>query len=251
MANFSLKTKNSKQLLNFFATANILTDEATIQLTPENLNIRMMDPSRVAMIDAFLGKNVFEEYVCEQPQKIAVNMNEFLKILKRAGKEDQTKIALTPKNRLEVTFIGQNNRQFTLPLLEPDENSIPIPKINFNTTAKLVASGLNMLVEDAQLVTDHVQFQSEPDTLKMQGNGDLMTLNSTLQKGNTLLELEVKEPSKATYSLSYISEIMKAATTLSDLAKLEFASDMPLKLDFLLQDACLTFFLAPRIETEG
>jgi proliferating cell nuclear antigen len=74
----------------------------------------------------------------------------------------------------------------------------------------------------------------------------------TLPKGSdTLLDLEAKEPSKATFSLSYLSEIVKAASATSDIATLEFSSDMPMKLDFQqAKEGKLTFYLAPRIETE-
>jgi len=74
----------------------------------------------------------------------------------------------------------------------------------------------------------------------------------TLQKGSdTLLELDAKEPQKATFSLSYLTEIIKAASATSDIATLEFSSDMPIKLDFQqTKEGKLTFYLAPRIESE-
>jgi proliferating cell nuclear antigen len=74
----------------------------------------------------------------------------------------------------------------------------------------------------------------------------------TLLKGSdTILDLEVKEPSKATFSLSYLSEIIKAASATSDIATLEFSSNMPIRLDFQqAKEGRLTFYLAPRIETE-
>ena len=74
----------------------------------------------------------------------------------------------------------------------------------------------------------------------------------SLQKGSdTLLDLVAKEPSKATFSLSYLSEIIKTAAATSDIATLEFSTDMPVKLDFQqTKEGKLTFYLAPRIETE-
>jgi proliferating cell nuclear antigen len=74
----------------------------------------------------------------------------------------------------------------------------------------------------------------------------------TIQKGSdTLLDLEAKETSKATFSLSYLSEIIKAASATSDIATLEFSTDMPIRIDFQqTKEGKLTFFLAPRIETE-
>jgi proliferating cell nuclear antigen len=74
----------------------------------------------------------------------------------------------------------------------------------------------------------------------------------TLPKGSdALLDLEVKENSKATFSLSYLSEIIKAASATSDIATLEFSSDMPVRIDFQqVKEGKLTFYLAPRIENE-
>jgi DNA polymerase III sliding clamp (beta) subunit (PCNA family) len=51
--------------------------------------------------------------------------------------------------------------------------------------------------------------------------------------------------------LSYLTEIIKAASATSDIATLEFSSDMPVRLDFQqAKGGKLTFYLAPRIETE-
>jgi len=74
----------------------------------------------------------------------------------------------------------------------------------------------------------------------------------TLQKGSeTLLDLETKEASKATFSLSYLSEIIKAASATSEIATLEFSTDMPIRIDFQqAKQGKLIFFLAPRIETD-
>jgi DNA polymerase III sliding clamp (beta) subunit (PCNA family) len=44
---------------------------------------------------------------------------------------------------------------------------------------------------------------------------------------------------------------VKAAVATSDIALLEFSTDMPIKLDFKQAiDGKLTFYLAPRIEVE-
>jgi DNA polymerase III sliding clamp (beta) subunit (PCNA family) len=65
------------------------------------------------------------------------------------------------------------------------------------------------------------------------------------------VDLETKEASKATFSLSYLSEIIKAASATSDIATLEFSTDMPIRIDFQqTKEGKLIFFLAPRIETD-
>ena len=66
-----------------------------------------------------------------------------------------------------------------------------------------------------------------------------------------MLEVGVKERSKTTLSLSYLSDIVKAAAPTSDIATLEFSTDMPLRLDFEQhRDGKLVYYLAPRVEVE-
>ena len=250
---FKLKVSDAKQLRDMATAISILVDEATFKIDLEGLKLRAMDPSRVAMIDFEWPKSIFQEYVCTEPTKICLNISELLKLLKRAGKDEAVELALDDKTgRLLVAVSGKYSRNFTMPTLEASEEEVPTPKISFNVKAKTTTQGLSQAIEDAQLVSDHVRIEAEPEKLTLSASGDLMGATITLTKGSdALLELEVKENAKATFSLSYLSEIIKAASATSDIATLEFSSDMPVKIDFQhTKEGKLTFFLAHRIETE-
>jgi proliferating cell nuclear antigen len=232
---------------------SILVDEATFKLDPEGIKLRAMDPSRVAMIDFEWPKTAFEEYTCTEPKKMCINITELLKLLKRSGKGETLELSLDDKTgKLQIKIAGKYTRNFTMPTLEASEEEVPTPKITFNVKIKATTDGLSQAIEDAQLVSDHVKIEADPEKIVFNASGDLMGATITLQKGSdALLELEAKEPQKATFSLSYLTEIIKAASQTSDIATLEFSSDMPIKLDFQqAKEGKLTFYLAPRIETE-
>jgi proliferating cell nuclear antigen len=250
---FNLKVADVKLLRDMITSISILVDEATFKLDPEGLKLRAMDPSRVAMIDFEWPKTIFEEYQCTEPTKMCINISELLKLLKRAGKDEVVELSLDEKTgRLQVKIAGKYSRNFTMPTLEASDEEVPTPKITFNVKAKATTEGLSQAIEDAQLVSDHVRIEADADKLVFNAAGDLMGATITLQKGSsTILDLEAKEPSKATFSLSYLSEIIKAAAATSEIATLEFSADMPIRLDFQqTKEGKLTFFLAPRIETE-
>jgi proliferating cell nuclear antigen len=250
---FNLKVADVKLLRDMITSISILVDEATFKLDPEGLKLRAMDPSRVAMIDFEWPKTIFEEYQCTEPTKMCINISELLKLLKRAGKDEVVELSLDEKTgRLQVKIAGKYSRNFTMPTLEASDEEVPTPKITFNVKAKATTEGLSQAIEDAQLVSDHVRIEADADKLVFNAAGDLMGATITLQKGSsTILDLETKEPSKATFSLSYLSEIIKAAAATSEIATLEFSADMPIRLDFQqTKEGKLTFFLAPRIETE-
>jgi proliferating cell nuclear antigen len=250
---FKLKVTDAKLLRDMATAIAILVDEATFKINPEGLQLRAMDPSRVAMVDFEWPKTIFEEYTCTEPTKMCINISELLKLLKRTSKDEVVELSLDEKTgRLQVKITGKYTRSFTMPTLEASEEEVPTPKITFNVLAKATTSGLGQAIEDAQLVSDHVRIEADAEKIVLNATGDLMGATISLQKGSdTLLDLEAKESSKATYSLSYLSEIIKTAASTSDIATLEFSSDMPVKLDFQqTKEGKLTFYLAPRIETE-
>jgi len=230
-----------------------LVDEATFNIAPEGIKLRAMDPSRVAMIDFEWPKTVFDEYACDAPTKMCINIGEMLKLLRRTGKDESVELALDEKtNRLNVGIKGKYERTFNMPTLEAAEEEVPTPKITFNIRAKVTTEGLHQAIEDVLLVSDHVKIEVDNEKLTMRAAGDLMGATIELKKGSdALLDLEAKEPSKATFSLSYLSEIIKTAAGASDIATLEFSSDMPVRIDFQQpKEGKLTFYLAPRIEVE-
>ena len=231
----------------------IIVDEATFNLASENIYLRAMDPSRVAMIDFQWPKTIFDEYECDEAQKMCINISELLKLLRRTSKDETIELALTPETpKLKITITGRYTRTFNMPTLEPQEEDVPTPKITFKITAKTTTEGLRQAIEDAQLVSDHVRIEADPEKLILNATGDLMGAVIELKKGSdALLDLQTQEPSKATFSLSYLAEIIKAASATSEIATIQFANDMPIRLDFHQpKEGKLTFYLAPRIEVE-
>src|SRR5512136_14610 len=208
---FKLKVSDAKPLRDMATAISILVDEATFKIEPDGLKLRAMDPSRVAMIDFEWPKTVFEEYTCTEPTKMCINVTELLKLLKRASKDETLELSIDEKTaKLQVTIAGKYTRNFTMPTLEASEEEVPTPKITFNAKIKATTEGLSQAIEDAQLVSDHVKIEADQEKLGLNASGDLMGATITLQKGSdAVLDLDAKESAKATFSLSYLSEIIK------------------------------------------
>ena len=105
-------------------------------------------------------------------------------------------------------------------------------------------------LKDAEIVSDYVRLEGSEDKLSVKASSDRgnVEVDFTPESGS-LIELEVKEPSSASYSLDYLSDMMKASA-ISDILTIEFATNKPLALTFDLPGGGrLTFFLAPRIES--
>ena len=53
---FHLKAKSIGPLKQLLSAVSVLTDEVTLEITPTGIHVRVMDLSRVAMVDAVLAK---------------------------------------------------------------------------------------------------------------------------------------------------------------------------------------------------
>jgi len=250
---FRARVADAKPLRDMVTAISTLIDEATFNMSVEGIKLRAMDPSRVAMVDFEWPKTVFDEYACDAPTKMCINIGEMLKLLRRAGREESVELSLDEKTgRLQVIISGNYVRTFNMPTLEAAEEEVPTPKLALNVKAKVTTEGLHRAIEDVSLVSDHVRFEVDNEKVTLRATGDIMGALVELKKGSdALLDLEVKESAKATFSLSYLLEIMKAASATSDVATIELSSDMPLRLDFHQpKEGKLAFYLAPRIEVE-
>lgn len=250
---FKLNVSDVKLLRDVLTAVSTLIDEGTFNVSPEGIRLRSMDPSRVAMVDFTMQKTTFDEYVSDQNTKICINLGELLKLLKRAGRDEAVEILLDESTgQLVITIRGKYMRTFRMPTLEAMEDEVPTPRVTFNAKVTLTADGFRHSLEDVALVSDHVRMETDGEKFMMSAKGDIMGANIELKKGSdALLSLEVKEPSRATYPLSYLSDIVKAASATSDIVALEFSTDMPVRLDFKQPyDGSLVYYLAPRIEVE-
>jgi proliferating cell nuclear antigen len=250
---FKASVSDAKLWKNLLAAISTLIEEADFNATPDGIKLRSMDPSHVAMVDFEWQKTAFEEYTCQEPTKIRVNIASMLKLLKRVGSDEILEMLYDEKTRkLNLTLKGKMMRKFTIPTLDPAQEEVPTPKITFNSKVKLTASTLRDIIDDVQAVSDNVRLETTPEKLTAAATTELSSAVIELEKASEMLiELDVKEPSKATFNLNYLSEITKAGASAAEIVTVEFSSNMPIRLEFdIPQQGRLSYYLAPRIEAE-
>ena len=227
-----------------------LVDEGMFHLNPEGITVRAMDPSHVAMVDAEWPKILFEEYHCETSIGLCVNIGEMLKLLRRLGNEETLELNYMPQTaKINLLLKGSYLRTFSMATLEPAMEEVPTPKVTFASSVKLTSTFLRNALEDAAVVSDQVDIEVCEEWFMVKASGDVGTSAVMVEKGSEeLLSLAVEQSSKATYSLAYLLDIVKAASPLSDIVTVEFSSNMPIRLGFELSAGTLRYYLAPRID---
>ncbi len=246
---FRAVVTSAKLWKGIIAAVSELVDEANFIIAPDGLRLRAMDPSHVAMVELDLPPTAFDEYECDEETVIGVNFDEFNKLLKRAKARERLELELSDRSRLTVKFVGKALRTFRMPLIDIAGEELPSPSLEFNVRAKVIADALRDAIKDASVISDYVKFKADQEVLTILASGDRGDVEVKLSEDmGSLIELDVKEPSASTYSLSYLSDMMKAVAA-AEIATIQFSTDMPLRLDFELPgEGRITYYLAPRME---
>ena len=250
---FKAVVQDAKIWKNLLTAISTLIEEADFNTTEDGLKLRSMDPSHLAMVDFEWSKEAFEEYVCDKPTNIRVNITTMLKLLRRSKSEESLEISYDEESKkVELTLRGKILKKFTMPTLESVEEEVPTPKLSFNARVKLMSETLKEIVEDSETVSDNISFKAKEDKLFVKASSELSNVGMELSKTDgALLELDIKEDSDATFNLNYFGQMVKAGSATSEVATIEFSTNMPIRLEFeMSQQGKLMYYLAPRIEAE-
>jgi proliferating cell nuclear antigen len=247
---FVARSKSPEEWKAVASAISTLVDEATFEATAEGISFRGMDPSHIALIDIHWPNHAFEKFECDSQVKFGIRVDEFSKLIKRADKKDAIEISLGDDSTLHVKLSNGYKREYKSRLIESTSSPTPLPKLNFNAKAVLTATAFDKVLSDVQVVSEYLSIESKSGAIFFSGKGDSGEANILLESGNEgLEELIVKEGSKATYSLDYLSKITKAVISMGGSVAAEYSSKMPLRLEFKIANVGrIHFYLAPRVQ---
>jgi len=248
--------ENALTFKNILECIESIVDEVVMKIGYDGVKIRQMDPARVAMVDYFIGKEAFEEWMVHTEGIVCFNVPEALKqVFKRVSKDTKVKVFIDGKDE-KITFrlTDTRTRERTLHILETMEEEVPAPKIRFGVQIKLMVAEFINDLEDLKESFDVAEFIADSDQLTLRGVSDVSTFQNKYRRGgDILIDHRVTEESKATYSLGYLTDfaLSKKILKLCDVVNLNWATNMPLRVELqAVIPATFIHWLAPRIEVE-
>jgi proliferating cell nuclear antigen len=239
-------SKGYEELKNVLESMNTLVDEINFEIDEDSLRVRCMDPSHIALIDVVLPNAMFDYYEVAGKHNFGVRGAELLKVLKTFDPKETLKVLI---NDGELELNGYEEKA-NMRLIETGTPSTPLPKLNFNTKVTLGNNALKKL-EKIQVVSEYVTFTSErTNKITMFGKGDSGSKTLSFEHGSDDVEnIEIREESKATYSLDYLLKITKIIAKNSGSATFEYSSKMPLRVEQRIGTiGRIHFYLAPRVQ---
>jgi proliferating cell nuclear antigen len=247
---FVAKTKSPEEWKIINSAISTLVDEATFEATSEGISFRGMDPSHVALIDIFWPNTAFDSYKCDSELKFGVRISEFSKLIKRTDKKDELEVSISDQDVLRIKTSGSYKREYKMRLIESSSGSTPLPKLSFNSKLVLSLPSFDKILSDIEVVSEYVEIESYPEKVEFIGKSDTGEAIVIMEPNSEgLEEIDVKEESKATYSLDYLLKIVKSISSVGVAAAIEYSTKMPIRLEFRIANiGRIHFYLAPRVQ---
>jgi len=247
---FLAKNSSSSEWKAVAAAIKTLVEEATFEANNEGLTFRAMDPSHVALVDLLMPNSSFERYDVDKPFKFSLRVEDLVKLVGRSDAKDSIEMSSTEEDMIKVKFVNGYKREFDIHLIEVSGGAAPLPKLEFDTKVTLTKTIFEKVLSDVSVVSDQVTILASNDKLSFSGKSDVGKAEIALERNDAdILDLHIGAESKATYSIDYLSNIIRAAGSAADTVICNFSTKKPVLLEFKLNDqgARIHFFLAPRV----
>ncbi len=240
--------KDPRGFRDIIQNASGVVSEGVFRISNNGLVMKELDPSRIAMVEFDFPPTAFESLEVESEEKLGVNLEELLNVLKRLRPEDTLTLE-SDKGKLTVSFaINKYSRSFKIPLLDLGGQETPTINVQFTSKYSILSDALSSSIKDAATVADEIIFGSFKDgTLLISASSDKGSVEQRLSKDSgMILDYDIAEEANAKYSLQYLETITSFKGSPS--VFLEFARDKPLHLEYKMADGTVfQFILAPRL----
>ncbi|MFH1285392.1 MAG: proliferating cell nuclear antigen (pcna) [Candidatus Micrarchaeota archaeon] len=227
-----------------------LIEEGTFEINSDGINLRAMDPSQIAMVIFSVPKSAFVKYEVSSPAKVSVNLNNLAKILSRVRNKEKLVMSLE-ENKLALQFTSpKGKRSFNIPLIDMPPGHQKEPKIEHDASVVIEGGAFKEILRDAALISSHLTLKASSDGFEVDAHGDSADLKVESEKtGEGVKEIKATKEAKATFPLQYLEDISKSCSD-SDTLTASIKTNAPIKITYKVGEASLTYYLAPRIDSD-
>lgn len=254
------KFKQGNLLKKVVESVRDLLSEATWDCSQEGIMLQAMDNSHVSLVSVNLKADGFDTFTCPRDISMGVSIGSMSKILNCSANDDVITLK-AEDNADNVTFLFENCKQdkvstYEMKLMNLEVEHLGIPDTDFDAVVKMPSSELQKVIRNLSQFGDTVIISCSKEGIKFTVAGDIANCSVKLaqtaksdDKSEAII-IEAKEPVSLTFALKYLSLFTKASSLTSQVI-LSMSPDIPLKVEFIMDNAGhICFYLAPKVTDE-
>lgn len=225
-----------------------LVDECRVELAPDALRVRAVDPASVAAVSLDLPADAFERYDAGG-ETVGIDVDRLAAVVGLADPGDEVRLVLDAERRRLHVLVGELS--YTLGLIDPEAIRDPLDpaEMNYDCPASLTLDGrdVSRLVDAADMVSTHVRLgvDADSETFYVEASGD--TDDVALAFPDEELAALSPADTESLFSLDYLRELARPIPADSEVV-MELGTEQPVTLAFDVADGngAATFLLSPR-----
>lgn len=245
MVGEDMKCKIKAKILKGAITSiKALVEEATFSASDSGIKLLAMDASQIALVSLEIPKTAFLEYPLMADTKFRCDITQLLDVVSRAKDEV---VEINVDDRLTLCFLGEGKKKtFKLPLLEIENaTETKEPSQVYDTFVQLNADIMQSVIQDSKLSSSHITFVVD----------GIFKVSAKNESSDFVAEYEQCEyvnlsgNAKATFPTKFVEDMLRATDTQTSI-RLNLATDRPLKLEYVIENVKVCYWLAPRVDAE-
>ena len=106
-------------------------------------------------------------------------------------------------------------------------------------------------IKDAMLISTHITLGVDEEHFFIRANSSKGKLNNQIRLSDkkVVSSFKAKKEAKATFPLDYLRDMVKGAASDTQIT-MKLKSNAPISISYKISEASISYFLAPRIESE-
>jgi proliferating cell nuclear antigen len=230
-----------------FDTISVVVEEARLDFSENDLEIRVVDPSHVAMIRMNVDSAAFESWEVDETF-LGLELVKMRDLLSLGNAGDLIEMKHDDEEGRINLSMGKIDRVIR-PLDHSTMSPPNVPDLELPASVTLSGEDLSRALRAVRLVGDLVNISLSEEGLAINVTGGDTDSVSVMYTKDEVQELKCDGAVSSQYSLTYLLPISRLLSVI-DSVTLRFGDNFPLKIEYEFANgaANVTYFLAPRIE---
>ena len=236
---------------------DLLTD-GNLECNSDGIKLLSIDSGRTVLIHMKLFKDGFEDFKCEQPVILGINLEHFFRIIKNLENQDTLKLFVTKDNvnRIGIErFNKEENINNTIyqSLIDIPVTQRDIPSPTFNSVIIISSARFQKICREISQFSDKIEIMVVNNTLIFKGYNESASQEIQIKPTSNGMQFEANTPDEivqGVFKLKSLVQFSKCAN-LSNTLKIMIRNNYPIVISAEMPGlGFIRLCLAPEVEEE-
>lgn len=258
-----LTIENKSKLEVFVAIFQLLknwSSHINMHFEKDKLYIQSMDKSHICLADIEIKDKWFSVFDCSCNHKISVDSNQMAVLMNYALKHNSIELKCEDENdvdKLYVNFLNDKENKgafdhfFELNLIDVDEDSLGIPKLDYDVEFTIESKKLVEVLSELNTFGQDLHIKCSESIVELNAKGDSTKLKVNIPVDD-LDEYAIAEGEEIdiSFSLSHLCKMCLSMKLCSSI-NVSLSGEYPMLLIYNLgDDSKVSFFISPKVSND-